>query len=430
MKKKTIAVLLVLLLLVPLFSGCLEEERVNHKPNVTISYPKNDDIVFKIVTISGIATDSDGDKTIKHIEVQLNGEWELADGTNLWSYTWRLYDVEDGLYTVSVRAWDGADYSEVEDVTINVDNPDVVESDEHKWAVFIVASNFPIENESKLGNGGLYLAEEMSAFFIENLHYPTSNIFILFDDGWMRKDNGFGERMITLQERYHKYDITYAGATRDDVTSTLENVIYESNNFDDSEVFIWISSHGCGDEDIALTGGKILERSGIFLWDHVIEDKDLGVILSNLRSKKTCVIVDACFSGGFADKTIFSFPEFFLFRSDVPTRGRVVITGASKFRVGYASTEAGPLFTQLWYYGLKTGEADGFRPGLLHTGRPSMFEILQNGKVSVEEAFYYARYVLKNDKSLRDYSNMEPQINDQYPLRGPIVNSKGLILGE
>ena len=49
--------------------------------------------------------------------------------------------------------------------------------------------------------------------------------------------------------------------------------------------------------------------------------------------------------------------------------------------------------------------------------------------VTVEEAFYYARYVLKNTEELDDYDRMEPQINDQYPRRGILWNNKGIVLG-
>jgi hypothetical protein len=206
--------------------------------------------------------------------------------------------------------------------------------------------------------------------------------------------------------------------------------VKESNKFIDSEVFIWIASHGCGDQSRKLFGGKILDRSAFFLWDDIIDDSELGDLLSSLRSDKTCVIVDACYSGGFADKTIFNVPEFFLLKSEISRSGRVVISGASKFRVGYASTTEGPLFSQIWFHGLTTDEADGFRPFILNIGRPTMLKLFKDGKSSVEEAFYYARYVLRTDKSLRDYSKMEPQINDQYPRSGILGRQKGMILGE
>lgn len=409
-----------------------EEKKVfNSKPIIEISYPETGDVFSKFVTISGTSTDANGDQTIKKVEILLNDTWIEVDGTTVWKYTWNVFDVNNGYYTISARAWDGAVYSEIAEVRIEVLNPQIVVSDAHKWAVFIVASNFPEDNESKLGNGGLYLAEEMVEYFIENHDYPTSNIVILFDDGWIRSDNGLGEPLQTLQQRYHKYDITYEGATRQNVETILKYVVNESNMFDDSEVFVYISSHGCGDDSNPFTGGKILERSGIFLWgDEILTDKELGDLLSNLKSEKTCVLVDACYSGGFADKTIFDFKESFLYKSGLAKNGRVIITGASKFRVGYASTTQGPLFSLLWFEGIKSGDADGFRPGILNSGKPSSLNLFKDEKVSVEEAFYYARYILKNDDTFEDYNKMEPQINDMYPRKSSLFNGKGLVLGE
>ena len=72
--------------------------------------------------------------------------------------------------------------------------------------MFVFAGNYPADNDSKLGNGGLYLAEEMAGFFIEEYDFPTSNIFILFDDGWIRGDNGYGNRIEPIEQRTHQYD--------------------------------------------------------------------------------------------------------------------------------------------------------------------------------------------------------------------------------
>ncbi len=430
MNKKLIVVLVSILVLFPLFSGCLEEtEPVNKKPSVEISYPKPASSVSKIVTISGTATDPNGDKTIKLVEVFVNNSWVSADGYTKWSYNWDTYKLKDGVYTIKARVWDGDLYSNVEDVAVTVNNPDVIDTDSHKFAVFTFVGNFPEDNESKLGNGGFYLSEEMAKYLVEEKNYPTSNIYILFDDGWIRSDNGFGKRLETLQERYHKYDFFYGAATKENFVSVVNYVVESSNNFDDSEVFLWVSSHGCGDNENQFTGGKLFERSSIFLWDDILTDKELGILLQNLKSEETCVIVDACYSGGFADKTIFNIPELFLFNSGIPSNGRVVISGASKFRVGYASVKEGPLFSLLWFYGLFSGEADGFKGGFLNNGKPSKFNFFKDGEVSVEEAFFYAKYLLRTDKELEDYSKMEPQISDRYPHFGFIRNYKGLILG-
>ena len=432
MKPTIIVFFISTLLIFPLFTGCLEEApEENHPPIISVSYPVQNQKVSDIQKITGSASDPDGEGQVQKVEVRINGsDWEEAEGKITWSYDWVTYKSPEGIVPIYARSWDGELYSEIIEISVTVDNAISTESDDHRWAVFIAAANFPEKNETKLGNGGLFLAEEMTEYYIDKLNYPTENIYILFDDGWIREDNGYGERIQTLQQRPHKYDISYGGATEENVKSILYHVVEEANQFSDSEVFLWFAGHGWGDETNQFTGGKILERSAIFLWDEMLTDRELGDILYSLRSDETCIIVDACFSGGFADKTILNFPTFFLLNSGIPGSGRVVITGASKFRPGYASTTRGPLFTLLWFEGIISGEADGFRPGLLSTGKPPRFSFSGDGKVSVEEAFYYARYVLRNDQSLDEYDGMEPQINDQYPHRGNLRSRAELVLGE
>jgi len=396
------------------------------KPSLEILYPKDDMSVFDLVMVSGTA--SDAMNKLVDVEVKINDNpWENATGTYNWSFNWNTYNLSHGFYEIQARAWNGNVYSDVEKVTLYVDNPDEILSEEHKWALFIAADNFPEDNESKLGNGGLYLAENISSYLVENCGYPTSNVIILFDDGWIRSDNGYGSPIQILQQRSHKYRITYGGAIKENVVSAVNYIIEESNKFDDSEVFIWVFGHGYGTEN-RFAGGKILERSVVFLWDDILTDKDLGGLLSGLKSKKTSVIIDACYSGGFADKTIFNLPEISILSSGLVKPGRVVITGESKFRLGYAITSSGPVFSQIWFYGIKTGYADGFRPGALHTGKPPRTSLFKDGKVSVEEAYYYTRYMLKSQMSLKEFSRMEPEINDQYPNRGVLRSMNGLIL--
>ena len=430
MDKRVIALILVISVAVPLFSGCIGEVDSNEKPLVSIDYPLDGMTVSNIVMISGEASDPDGDDELVYVEVKIDDKWNIADGTTKWSYEWRAYEIDDGLYIICVRAWDGTDYSDVEEITVRVDNPQTIESDAHRWAIFIGVANFPMDNESKLGNGGLIFAEEAASYLIEECGYSTSNIILLFDDGWIREDNGYGDRIQTLQQRPHDYDIIYGGATKENVLAAIDYVVNESNKYGDSEVFIWVFGHGCGDSGNELTGGKILESSSVFLWDDTLDDQELGGALADLKSQETCVIVDACFSAGFADKTIYNFPEFFLLKSGIPKSGRVVMTSASKFREGFTSTTRGPLFSLLWFEGITTGKADGFKPGILKRGKPSQLNLFKDGKVSVEEAFYYARYMLRTNKAFEDYNTMEPQINDQYPHQGILRSKGGLFLGE
>ena len=427
--KLRIIFIVSLLLTVPLLTGCLESDTPeNHPPYVEIKYPVSNNALTSIVKITGISSDDDNDNSIEYVEIKINqSDWQKVDGTTEWSYDWNTYTQHNGLITIYARAWDGQVYSEIDEVTVRIQHPETSESDAHKWAVFVVAGNYPQDNESKLGNGGLYLAEEMTKYFIENLDFPTANIFILFDDGWIREDNGFGEKIETLEQRTHQYDINYGGATEENVGVVLHHVVEQASHQPDSEVFLWFAGHGLGDQSNLYTGGKILERSALFLWDDTLTDRELGDMLYSLRSEKTCIIVDACFSGGFADKLIYDFPTLFV-HSGISGSGRVVMSGASKFRSGYASTTKGPLFSYLWFEGLTSGDADGFQPGLRSIGKPPGIFTIKDGKVSIEEAFYYARYVLREDDSLNDYQSMEPQINDQYPHRGNLRSKGELIL--
>jgi hypothetical protein len=400
----------------------------NGKPTVTITYPVDGATVSKLVMISGTAENQDAGKDVESVQIKIDGNnWVTSTGTSPWSYDWTTYSLPNGRYNISARSYNSKEYSEVVSITVIVNNPTVVDSGAHKWAIFIAAANFPTQNATKLGNGGLYLAEEMAAYFIENKQYPTSNIMILFDDGWIRSDNGYGTKQRTLQERPHKYDINYGGATKANVLSAFDYLISESNTCPDSEVFIWIFDHGVGNSNKSFTGGKILQRSEIFLWDDTITDRELGDILKPLDSQKVTIIIDACYSGGFADRTILSLRTSLFLRSGIPGNGRVVISGTSKFRAGYASTMQGPIFSLLWFEGLTTGDADGYRPGLFDRGVQRKLKMFQDDQVSVEEAFYYARAMLRADEKYKDFNTMQPQINDEYPHRG-LFRSRGELI--
>jgi len=434
MKYKWIIALIIIVVFVLLISNFLgffgkNFNLSNGKPTITITYPSNEAMVARLVMISGTASSPDEENNISIVEIKIGeNNWATATGTTLWSYDWVTYTTQNGVYTISTRSYDGRDYSEIKSITVTVNNPTSVDSGAHKWAIFIAAANFPAENDTKLGNGGLYLAEDMAAYFIESNQYPTSHIMILFDDGWIRSDNGYGAKQKTLQERTHEYDITYGSATKANVIASIKYLINESNKYPDSEVFLWIFNHGAGNSKKPVTGGKILQSSEIFLWDDTVTDKELGNILAPLESKKAVILVDACYAGGFADRTIFDLHTSLLFRSGIPQNGRIVISGTSKFRAGYASTVQGPVFSLLWFEGLSSGKADGYRPGLFDRGVARNLKMFHDGKVSVEEAFYYARTMLRTDAKYKEFKSMQPQINDEYPHRGFLRSRGELVL--
>ena len=415
-----LVIIIVITLLVGYLSGFfgqnLNLDLLNGEPTVNITYPSNESKIAQLVMISGTASDPDKEDTIISVEVKIGeNDWATVTGTTLWSYDWITYTVQNGMYTISARSYDGEDYSEIKSITLTVNNPTSIGSSSHKWAIFIAASNFPKDNDTKLGNGGLYLAEDIVAYFIEHNKYPASNIMILFDDGWIRSDNGYGTKQKTLQERPHDYDITYGSATKANVLTSIQYLITESNKYPDSEVFLWIFSHGVGNQNQSYTGGKFFQSSEIFLWDDTITDRELGDILAPLESKKTTILVDACYAGGFADRTILNFRTSLFLRSGIPKDGRIIISGTSKFRTGYASISQGPIFSLLWFEGLSEGNADGYKPGLFNLGILRKLKMFQDGEVSVEEAFYYASNELRTNEKYQDFQSMQPQINDRYP---------------
>lgn len=379
----------------------------DQKPVVWIDYPRSGEKVYGIFIVRGRAYDPEG--KIEFVEVKVNeGEWKRVKGAENWSCEVNTEKIREDVCYIYARAWDGYQYSDVVKVKVYIER--IVESDIHKWAIFVAAANVEI-GKKKLGNGILFLAEEMARYFINNLSFPSCHVFILFDDGWIRSNNGEGERICTLQERPSSIDgVIYGPATKKFFTFVIDKVKNDANKYNDSEVFMWISGHGVGDPNQKFTGGKILERSEIILWDSILSDRELGSALEDLKAK-LCLIVDSCYSGGFANRVIFNIPSFL--KSGIPKDGRIVITGESKFSIGYSSSLSGPLFTRLWFEGLKSGKADGFKRGILSIGGRLHFRFLKDGKVSVEEAFYYAKYMIRvNYPSL---ILMQPQINDMYP---------------
>jgi len=104
MDKRVIALILVILVAIPLFSGCLEDVDSNEKPLVSIDYPLDGMTVSNIVMISGEASDPNGDDELVYVEVKIDDKWNIADGTTKWSYEWRAYEIDDGFSQWTMKA--------------------------------------------------------------------------------------------------------------------------------------------------------------------------------------------------------------------------------------------------------------------------------------------------------------------------------------
>ncbi|MEW5759239.1 MAG: Ig-like domain-containing protein [Candidatus Thermoplasmatota archaeon] len=93
----------------------------NSKPSVSIIYPKNNAKVSKKITIKGNANDKDG-KLVK-VEISIAGStWKEVNGKENWTYKWDTTKVENGDYLISVRAYDGTDYSDITTINLKVNN--------------------------------------------------------------------------------------------------------------------------------------------------------------------------------------------------------------------------------------------------------------------------------------------------------------------
>jgi parallel beta-helix repeat protein len=95
----------------------------NHPPTCSIARPEPGNTVSGRFNISGSASDSDGE--IEYVDVRIDdGAWFQVIGTDSWYYRWDTTEVSNGEHTISVRAFDGSNYSEEVSLTAEVDNPD------------------------------------------------------------------------------------------------------------------------------------------------------------------------------------------------------------------------------------------------------------------------------------------------------------------
>jgi PKD repeat protein len=102
-------------------------EKVNQPPTVSITYPIRDDQVAGRVLVLGTA--SDPDEEPKKVEVKIDeGDWGgtrkagLVGNTLDWEYDWDTETVEDGLHTITARAYDGLKYSAEQSISVEVNN--------------------------------------------------------------------------------------------------------------------------------------------------------------------------------------------------------------------------------------------------------------------------------------------------------------------
>jgi hypothetical protein len=111
---------------------------VNQPPTCSIDNPPPGTKLSGSVEITGEATDASGH--VERVEVKVDeGIWRTASGNSSWTYTWDTTEVKNGQHTISVKAFDGSDYSNEETITIRVQNEkEVGLGDTWLWAAIVI----------------------------------------------------------------------------------------------------------------------------------------------------------------------------------------------------------------------------------------------------------------------------------------------------
>jgi len=117
----------------------LEPVQLPAKPTVSITYPKDNDVVSGTVIITGTAQAYEN-RTIDQVQVLIYGKTYNATGTNSWSYSWDTTTVPNGIHNIDVKCLDSDGYEGSDRVTVKVEN------DGANWYPSVEIS-YPSENQ-------------------------------------------------------------------------------------------------------------------------------------------------------------------------------------------------------------------------------------------------------------------------------------------
>ena len=97
----------------------------NILPSISIASPKNNAEVSGIITISGMALDTDG--SVTNVELKIDDDnWfnvSIVSANSLeWNYSWDTKNVENDKHTIYARCFDAENWSEIVSVDVNVYN--------------------------------------------------------------------------------------------------------------------------------------------------------------------------------------------------------------------------------------------------------------------------------------------------------------------
>jgi len=259
----------------------------NTAPGIGINFPSNRTTVKDTISISGPASDEDGDDTLQTVEVSMDeGGWLTAteaggEGTGWSEWEFSLYtnDLEEGWHTLNARAFDGESYSVIVWVEVFVDNIEP-------------KGNVPPQIVSFLGDRTEYRENEIAVFNAELLDEnggedieAISLLIKLVENGQESTVRSYGEEELVIQ--YSGYDrirfsmqMDLKGLKAGSYSAVLE-VIDTEGESTSGNVWFGIEGKSSGDEEGIFESGTTI----FMVIGSTLALVFLGVFLANKKKE-------------------------------------------------------------------------------------------------------------------------------------------------
>jgi len=91
------------------------------KPIIRMLNPINDTICSGTINISGVSVSPLDPIVFNQVKID-NNKWEKIFGTESWNFSWDTSNENNGYHSISVRSFNGADYSKIYGVLVNIQN--------------------------------------------------------------------------------------------------------------------------------------------------------------------------------------------------------------------------------------------------------------------------------------------------------------------
>lgn len=177
----------------------------------------------------------------------------------------------------------------------------------------------------------------------------------------------------TVLEKYCDFEIaeTVINETAGNIRETVVDFFHQTERGD--LTLLYYSGHGYRDQhDRYYLTAKDSQTDKMMIT--AVRESFIHDVMSESHAKHFIIILDSCFSGGFINGQMSAIVPLSL--SELKGEARIVLASSSKVQYSFEGEEDGrnSLFTRYLIEGIATGQAD----------------IDQDGRISIEELFYYA----------------------------------------